>query len=107
MSINPDLTIQELRQLIQEATAALFEREQQRAANEQALRDAAAVDAEIGAVASHAAHVQQIINAPAGQSLAAVETGLKWLAQAVYDLGSLTIRTARLVANRTQSTETM
>lgn len=107
MPIDPNLTRDELQQLINEATAALRNMEQQAATNEQALKDAAAVDAEIAAVVAHADRVHQIIAAPLGQPLEMVEQAVHWLAEALYPVGALTIRAARLAASRTETTETL
>ena len=43
-----------------------------------------------------------IITAPAGASPAEVEMAVKWVAEALYQVGALSIRAARLAAGRTQ-----
>lgn len=97
----------ELVALIDEIRAQLAVIQQQEATNEQILRDAAAVDAEISAVMAHATKVEQIIGMPSGQDLPTVEVGVHWLAEALYQVGALSIRAARLAAGRTQTAETL
>ena len=75
--------------------------------NVTALRDATAVDADIAAVIAHADRMQQIIAAPAGASPAQVEQAVKWTAEALYAVGALAVRAARLAAGRTQTAETL
>lgn len=104
MPIDPTLTYEELKQLQNEIAAEIRNIEQQREANEKALRDAVAVDAEIMDVTAHAAKIQKVIDTPDGQDLATVETGVHLLAEALYSVGVLSVRAARLAANRTDST---
>lgn len=106
----PDLSDYEPEDLQALANAIQLRRvELQREADQNAalLRDAAAVDAEIAAVMAHAAKVEQIVSMPAGQDLPTVEVGVHWLAEALYQVGALSIRAARLAAGRTQTAETL
>lgn len=106
----PDLTAYtatELAALVDAAQLRLTELRRLKANNEALLKDAATVDAEIAAVASHAERMTTILTAPAGASPAEVEVAVKWLAEALYQVGALSIRAARLAAGRTQSAETL
>lgn len=107
MAIDPNLTRDELQQLLNEVSAALRNIEQAQQTNEQTLKDAATVDADIDAVVAHAGRVRQILTAPTGQPLGTVEVGVKWLAEALYAVGALSIRTARIAAGRTDTTTTL
>lgn len=101
------LTPDELAQVIDAARLRMSEIDRASGLNEAALRDAAAVDAEIAAVASHANRMSTIMAAPTGASPAEVEVAVKWLAEALYQVGALSIRAARLAAGRTQTAETL
>lgn len=106
----PDLsgyTTADLTALIDAARLRLSEIERATRTNEEALRDAAAVDAEIAAVMTHADRMTTILTAPAGASPAEVEIAVKWVAEALYQVGALAIRAARLAAGRTQTAETL
>ena len=106
----PDLTTYtaaELSALMDAAQLRLTELRRVRTKNEEALRDAAAVDAEIAAVMTHADRMTTILTAPAGASPAEVEMAVKWVAEALYQVGALAIRAARLAAGRTQTAETL
>lgn len=106
----PDLTglsPAELRALMDAIRLLQVEAARESDRNAGVLRDAAEVDAAIGAVVARAQNVQTIIDAPPGQTLDTIEVGVKWLAAAVYDVGALTVRAARLAADRTDSTDTL
>ena len=101
------MTPTELQAMIDAAQLRLSELRRTQTTNEQLLRDAAAVDAEIAAVMTHANRMTTILTAPAGASPAEVETAVKWVAEALYAVGALAIRAARLAAGRTQTAETL
>ena len=61
----------------------------------------------IQAVMTHADRMTTILTAPAGASPAEVEMAVKWVAEALYQVGALAIRSARLAAGRTQTAETL
>lgn len=94
----PDLTAYteaDLTALIDAARLRQSEIDRATRTNEQLLRDSAAVDAEIAAVMTHA-----------DRMTTEVEMAVKWVAEALYQVGALSIRAARLAAGRTQTAET-
>lgn len=100
-------TATDLSQLIDAARLRQSEIKRLEVSNETVLRAAGAVDADIAAVMTHAERVATIINAPPGQPLEAVETAVRWLAEALYPVGGLSIRAARLASGRTNTAETL
>lgn len=106
MPLDPQLTYKELLQLQNEVAAEIRNIEQQREANRRALQSAQAVDDEIAEVLTHAPRLAAIAAAPRGQSPAAVEGAVRQLAEALFAVGTLTVRSARLAAGRTDDVAT-